>query len=234
MTITSYKYKWILFDADGTLFDYEKAERYAFQKTLNEFEIPFNDSLLNEYKTINSELWKQLEKGNISPTELRIKRFSKFADQSKLVFSPEAADKYYIKHLSESRFLIDGAMELLECIKDFVHCAIVTNGLKDVQRSRFINSPIAKYMDEIIISEEIGFAKPSVEYFDYTFDKIGNPNKKDVLIVGDSLSSDIRGGINYGIDTCWYNPSKAGNSNNLKIIFEIEKLEQIIQIIKHF
>ena len=127
--------------------------------------------------------------------------------------------------------LIDGAYEVLQVLSTKSQIAIVTNGLQAVQRSRLAHSKIRGFITELIISEEVGAAKPQAAFFDAAFARCGNPLKRDVLIIGDSLTSDIQGGVDYGIDTCWYNSSGEAQPSGLSITYEIRLLSEIVEIL---
>jgi 2-haloacid dehalogenase len=133
----------------------------------------------------------------------------------------------YLKNLSYDGFLLDGALELVEALADHLQLTILTNGLTSVQRARISNSPLFPYLQHIIISEEVGASKPRPEIFDIAFARMGQPLKSKVLIVGDSLTSDMRGGYDYGLDTCWYNPAGAPNNNGIPLTYEIQRLADL-------
>lgn len=200
------KYTWILFDADGTLFDYNRAEQFALEKSFATHAISYAPQYLQEYARVNKGIWQEFEQGQITAEALRAERFRRLFSVIGVSCDPAAFSATYLEKLSQADFLIDGAFELVDDLSHVYKLAVVTNGLTDVQRSRFGKSPITQYFSVIVISEEIGAVKPDSAYFDHVFDLMGHPERKSVLIIGDSLSSDIQGGINYGIDTCWYNP----------------------------
>ena len=127
---------------------------------------------------------------------------------------------------------MDGAYAVLQTLSGSSQIAIVTNGLEAVQRSRLMRSTIHPFVTELIISEEVGAAKPHPAYFDAAFARIGNPPKRDVLIIGDSLTSDIQGGVDYAIDTCWYNPAGERKPESLHITYQIRGLSELLKIIE--
>jgi YjjG family noncanonical pyrimidine nucleotidase len=225
------KFELILFDADGTLFDYDKAEAYALKNAFNSTHIPFREEFIPAYKIINSALWLDFEKGLISPTIIRSERFEQLFDQFKIKTDIKKFSDIYLHYFAEAGFLIDGAENIVKKIAKQKNTAIVTNGLSVVQRSRFSKAPIMSLFKDVIISEEIGCAKPNPEFFEITFDKLGHKDKNSTIIIGDSLTSDIQGGINFGITTCWFNPKKLPNNSGLAPDFEIQKLEELIGIL---
>ncbi|MGA1823987.1 MAG: YjjG family noncanonical pyrimidine nucleotidase [bacterium] len=225
------KYTWLLFDADGTLFDYDKAESDALQKTCEESGIDFSNFLHQRYREINFGIYKDYEMGLTSSHALRIKRFKRLFYELGLDPDITKFSEHYLVNLSKNSMLIDGALETIRALYPFYKMLLVTNGIADVQRPRFGNSAISRYFTDIIISDEIGFPKPAAQFFDSALQKIGDPSKKNVLIIGDTLTSDMAGGENSGIDTCWYNPHRAINDSNIKISYEIFELQELIGIL---
>src|SRR5262245_9150030 len=202
-------YPWLWFDADGTLFDYNLAEVTALKKTFEFLRMRYEEDFLNTYQEINHGLWQALERQEIKPDVLRVRRFELLLDNLKLDGIAEDMSTTYIEQLGLCTDLIDGAYEVLQELHGKCRFAIVTNGLQAVQRSRLELSKIRDFISEIIISEEVGTAKPHTSFFNIASDRTGNPPKGEVLIIGDSITSDIQGGVDYGIDTCWYNPASA-------------------------
>ncbi len=224
------KYDWIFFDADGTLFDYEFAEVTALKDTFEHHGIGLSESLLKTYKEVNGNVWKLFEQGKIDTRKLRVKRFADLKERLSLDFDPQKFSEQYLLSLSKNTKLLDGSEELLQKLHGKVKMLLVTNGLKEVQRPRFNASSIIKYFEGMVISDEIGVAKPQKEYFDYAFNAAGNPPKDKVLMVGDSLSSDIKGGNDYGIDTCLITFHES--ESEIEPTFSIASLEEIITIIE--
>ena len=222
------KYQLLLFDADGTLFDFDKAERHALEKTLQFLERDFQlNPYLANYREINQKMWCKFEKGLITIEELKIERFRKFIFQIKEDIEPGLFAEKYLDFLSEAAFLIEGVEGLLAKLSKEYRMLLLTNGLAKVQRKRFALSPIKNYFEDLIISEEIGVAKPDPKIFSYALNKVNYNDKGSVIIIGDSLSSDIRGGIEFGIDTCWYNPHNETVSEKYDPTFQIKSLAEL-------
>ena len=230
-------YKTILLDIDNTLFDYLKAENYAVRTTFEDFgfftsvnESKFEE-VKKEYRNINELLWEKLEKGEITSTELKIERFQILFEKINLKYSAEEFSKQYLKRLGEGAFLFDGAEELCRYLHGKYKLGIITNGMKEVQYSRVENSAIGKYIDKIIASDDIGISKPNAGIFEYALKELGTENKKESIMVGDSLSADIQGGINFGIDTCWVNLQNEYSDGKIKPKYTVTSLEEIYRIL---
>ena len=224
-------YAWLWFDADGTLFDYNRAEAAALRNTFDSLTLPFEDSYLDVYRRINHDLWQALERQEITQAVLRSRRFEQLVEAIQVSGSPERMSSVYVEQLSICSELMEGAYDVLQALYEKSQIAIVTNGLQTVQRGRLEHSSIRPFISELIISEEIGAAKPGAVFFDAAFERCGSPAKQDVLIIGDSLTSDIRGGLDYGIDTCWYHPSGESKPQGWAITYEIRELRDLLQIV---
>lgn len=225
-------YEVILFDADRTLFDFDRAEEHAIERLMNYFEVEYQkENHLKQYREINKKLWEELEQELITPEELKLERFRRLAEELDLEIEDKALSEKYLEFLAEGHFLLDGALELIEELDKDYKLAIVTNGLATVQKGRLKASVLRGYFDHLIISEEIGIAKPNPRIFEHTFKEMGYHDKSKVLMVGDSLSSDIQGGINFGIDTCWFNPNKIESRNGVEPTYEISDLSQLKEIL---
>lgn len=225
------KYEVILFDADDTLFDYGMAESHALHSTFSSYGMPTGAlDYASSYKEINHGLWADLERGLITSAVLRVERFNRLFSTHGLALDAQEFSASYLRFLGEGTFLIHGATEICRGLSH-LRLAIITNGIKEVQTSRIQGSPLCDVFEQIIISEEAGCQKPETGIFDYAFAKLGIEDKEKVLIVGDSLTSDIQGGINYGIDTCWFNPWGKANTSGITPKYEIRSLAELLDII---
>ncbi len=224
-------FKTILFDLDETIFDFKKSEAAAVANALKQIGVTPNEKIVKRYSEINESLWKKLEKGEISRHEVLTKRFEILFDELSVDFDSSEMKKIYEKNLSQTGHLIDGAVDLLEKIYQKYNLYIVSNGTLSVQLGRIKCSEIGKYFKELFISEVIGSVKPQKQFFDYCFERIPDINLEETLIVGDSLSSDILGGNNAGIKTCWFNPNHQINTLGVKVDYEISKLDELLKII---
>jgi YjjG family noncanonical pyrimidine nucleotidase len=225
------KYEWLLFDADGTLFDYDRAEAAALARTFKQMGTTFEPGYATVYRRINAAIWLDFERGRISQRRLRTRRFALLFDALSLEMSPDAFSARYLENLAQRTDLIDGAGEVVRALHDRVGLMLITNGLQDVQRPRFARSVIGPYFSDVVISEEVGASKPHREIFDVAFRKMGQPSRAVVLIVGDSLTSDIRGGHDYGIDTCWFNPKAQPPDPGIPARYEIRDLRELLDLV---
>ncbi len=231
-------YETILYDIDGTLFDYRVAEETAFQKTMQNFGLDIDlDIVKEEYVRINSELWQQFENNRITAEFLRVERFRLLLKSDSFLscsdkITPDQISDYYIKRLSENTFLLPEAREIVEYFHDRIKQVLISNGLVDVQIPRVRNSELNNFFEQIFISEEIGYPKPHPGIFKYVFDKLKIDDKKKVIIIGDNLGSDIKGGNDFGIDTCWFNPNKLPNNSGIIPKYEIRRLIEIKKIVE--
>jgi 2-haloacid dehalogenase len=224
------KYNWLLFDADDTLFDFPTAEANALRWTLEQAGLPVKPAYFGLYAQYNQQVWGEFERGEVSALELRVKRFRLFFQQIGAAIDPEIISPLYLRNLARGTDLLPGAEEVIRALLGRFHLALVTNGLKDVQRPRLERSVLRDCFEKVFISEEMGAAKPAPAYFDAVFREIGQPPRNTVLLIGDSLTSDMRGGVDYGLDTCWYNP--AGKTTELPVTYQISKLTEMLKILK--
>ncbi len=224
--------KTVIFDLDDTLFDFKKSERVALTNTLTELGIEPRDETLCKYSEINDGQWKRLERGEATREEILLKRYELLFEWLGMDIPPILAQRSYEKNLSCTYFYIDGAEALLQKMKDRYDLYIASNGTAKVQAGRISRSGISKYFKKIFISEELGYNKPSSKFFDECFKAIGEEKRTESIIIGDSLTSDILGGINAGILTCLYNPHGIEIKGDVKPNYEVRRLEDIPGLIK--
>ena len=228
------KYDVIIFDADETLFDFRKSEKVAFKNVMLEFQLDYKEDYhLKIYHTINNAIWKEFEKGLITQEKLKVERFKLLSEQLNIDFDEYDFAKAYMKHLSRASFLFEDSIKVIDELSKDHRLIIMTNGLKSVQDIRIRKSVIAKYFEDIVVSEEVGVNKPDSKIFEHALNNINYTDKKKVLIVGDSLTSDIKGGLNFGIDTCWFNPNKKPNESEIKPTYDISTLLEIKKILSN-
>ncbi len=222
------KYEWILFDADDTLFDFKRSARLAFERTLDHVGIPFESAHWEAYEVINRQVWSAFERQEISADTLRRARFERFLQQAGHRADADAVNRYYLAQLAGNHFLTEGATELVDYLRsNDRRLGIITNGLREVQRPRINGSALAGQFPVIVVSDEIGVAKPQTGFFDYVHRAMGRPVRESVLVVGDSLQSDIQGGNAFGHHTCWYNPGRTPNDSPHLPTYEINSLSEL-------
>lgn len=198
-------YNCILIDLDNTLLDFDAAEDAAIRQTLAHFELPADDGTVETYRQINTALWQELERGALRREKLLTLRFTKLLRRLDRQGSPGKMNEYYISRLAQCAQPLPGALEFLADVEDYATLAVITNGNQRVQASRLMASGVGEYVDGVFISEKVGVAKPDKRFITLALERLGVANKKKVLVVGDSLSADIRCGIAAGVDTCWCN-----------------------------
>ncbi len=224
-------YSYILLDADNTLYDFDKAEYLSLKATLEHFGLPFSDDIASTYSAINLGLWKQYEKKLVSKKTILTQRFSELFKLLGSDADPGLANEVYRKNLETKSILLPHSEEVCEELSRHFTLAIVTNGVATTQRSRFLISPVRKYIKHLIISEDLGTAKPDIAFFSAAFDIIGCTDKDEILVVGDSLSSDIKGAVNAGVDCCWFNPGRLPNDSGYDVTYEISDLRELTNIL---
>ena len=224
-------YDWIFFDADGTLFDYDAAEAAALEGAFKLCNLPFDASIGPRYGEINAGIWREFELGELDQNELKTLRFDRLFAEVGLSADAAVFSGHYLEILGAQTKLLDGAEGVLRDLVGRVGMILITNGLAEVQKPRFAASSIHDCFSQIVISGEIGLAKPDPAIFDVAFERIGRPPRERVLMVGDNLGSDILGGVNYGIDTCWYNPEGLQNGHGVEPMYEIRELREILDVI---
>ena len=225
--------KVILWDVDGTLLAFKPAEKAAIKKCFEVFGLgECTDEMLGRYSVINKGYWEKLERKEITKQEVLVNRFADFFQSENI--NTDCAVRFneeYQKLLGETICFCDNAYELMKSLKGRVKQYAVTNGTKAAQDRKLSKSGLIDIFDEVFISEVVGIEKPDAGFFEHVWEKIGHYEKSEVMIVGDSLTSDMQGGNNAGIVCCWYNPNNEKNTANLRIDYEIGDLQKIRDIV---
>lgn len=224
-------YKTILLDADDTIFDFDACESEALRLAFEKYSYPYNNEIKMVYKDINKALWQQYEKGIIDKNTVIYTRFRHLFDNLGINNDGKAFEDIYQELLGMQHFLIEDATEVVQYLYNKYDLYVVTNGVTRTQLRRFRESAFEQYMKRIFVSEETGYQKPMKEYFDYCFERIENLELDKTIIIGDSLSSDIKGGNNAGITTCWYNYRSMINTTDVRVDIEIKKLRDLYDIL---
>lgn len=224
-------YTHLLFDLDGTLFDFDAGETYAFRKVCDYFHVPFSEETLALYQGINLSYWKAYERGEITTTALSVARFRDFLAAVGKDGDAALMSRLYQDHLGEDCTPIADALRVCRILREKGYLiSIITNGRSATQHSRLSRSELTPMISELFISEELGCQKPKKEFFDAVFEKLQIPVSQ-ALVIGDSLTSDISGGIQYGIDTCWFNPKGVTNTMLQAPTYEIGQLNELLSIL---
>ena len=220
------RYTTILFDSDDTLLDFKASEREAIYRAFERAGLPFDEAIRCDYSEINHGLWKALERGEVTTDELLVLRFERLFEKYSYTYDPKGMNDLYFSCLSETAFTMDGAIEVLEYLKDRYELDIITNGVGYIQTSRLGNADIRKYINKLFISGEIGASKPSPAFFDYVLDNLDEKDKSRILVIGDSLTSDIKGACLAGLDSVYIGKDKGEYSPTYTVshIRELKKL----------
>ena len=219
------KYKYLLFDIDDTILDFGKAEFNAFNKLLSHYNIKYCEEYYQIYQNENKRLWKEFELEHITKDEIFNKRMIPLFEHLNICDDPVKASYDFLDYLSEGAYLIGNSYDVLERLSKKYKLYIITNGVSTVQYPRIKEVGIEKFFDNIFVSEEIGYQKPKKEFFDYIENHIEGFNKEEAIVIGDSLTSDIKGAIDANISTCWFNPK--GLISELNIDYIISSLDEL-------
>lgn len=227
-------YRYLFFDADGTLFDFNEAETRAFYQMTAKLGFEATSDQLQSYKACNEACWKAFERFEITQENLKFKRFEDFFASKALSLDPMLASSTYQSYLAQQGILYKDSRPLLDAlIRRGYTLYLATNGIAEVQRGRIEHSQTGKYFKDIFISEEIGTQKPDAQFFSFMLEKSGLEAKKsECLMIGDSLSSDILGGHSYGMDTLWLNLGGVHKNNTVvHPTYEMHSLPEMLALL---
>ncbi|MDO4178353.1 MAG: YjjG family noncanonical pyrimidine nucleotidase [Phascolarctobacterium sp.] len=226
-------YKYLLWDIDGTILDFKASEKISIKRLFERFKLGVcTDEMLADYSSINVRYWELLERGEKTKPEILVGRFIEFFSKYGLDISLAGAfDHDYQIELGKCPVFTKNAKDVLAACQGKYRQIGVTNGTKVAQTGKLETSGLIKILDAVYISEDLGVEKPHVEFFEHVFKSEGIADRNTALIIGDSLTSDMQGGINYGIDTCWFNPQHKENKKNLQITYEVDDLQKILNIL---
>lgn len=226
--------KVILWDIDGTVLDFIKAEYAAIKKCFEIFGLgECTDEMIARYSAINKRYWERLERNEITKSQVLLGRFEEFfaGENIPTKCAPEFNQEYQYR-LGDTICFCDDSYELISSLRGRVKQYAVTNGTKIAQDKKLKKSGLIELFDDVFISEDIGAEKPDIGFFQHIWTCIGQYEPEEIMIVGDSLTSDMQGGNNAGIVCCWYNPKNTPNTKNLKIDYEIDHLHKILEILR--
>ena len=217
--------EFLFLDLDDTILDFHKAERIALSKTLKAFGIEPTEHVLGRYHVLNKACWERLEKGELTRDQVVVRRYELLFEELGMACDAAAVTELYTENLSIGHYFLPGAEEAVKALHKIYRLFLASNGTASVQAGRMTSANLYRFFEKVYVSQEIGYNKPSREYFDRCFAQIPDFDPAKAMIVGDSLTSDIQGGINAGIRTCWVNPDH--KEGHLKPDYEIESLAQL-------
>ena len=219
--------EFLFLDLDDTILDFAQAERVALSRTLADFGVEPTGERIGLYSSINKDCWKRMERGELTKAQLRTVRFAEFFAAIGIDADVEAVAEAYVINLSRGHWFLPGAEAAVERLSKKYRLFLASNGMAEVQKGRMTSANLYRYLEQSFISEEMGAAKPARAYFDAAFARIEGFDPARAMMVGDSLSSDILGGINAGIRTCWVNPGNKMRREDIVPDYEITALSQL-------
>lgn len=227
-------YDILLFDADRTLFDFDRSEKEAFKKIAPRYGVVFSEDIYLYYKRINDDFWDALERGEVTKSQMLVLRFERLLDSCGLpTAGAEGFNHEFLTALSEQCFAFDESLPLLtELKRRKKRMFLITNGVVFVQRGRLAISPLTAFFEKIFISDEIGYEKPSIEFFSAVINGISGFDKKRAVVIGDSLTSDVKGANDAGIDCIWFNEKKLPLPKGYEAKLIVNSLKELYTVLR--
>ena len=223
--------KIILIDLDNTLIDFNECARHSIMNAFEKLGLEYSDRVFETFICENVKIWKRLERGEITKPELRANRWNIILSRLGIDFDGTILEEMFENGVAQGAYAVDGAYGLLDYLYSKYKLYVVSNGFRFVQESRLKIGDFEKYFTDVFVSEDVGIPKPAKEFFDYCFENINNPPKEDVILIGDSITADILGGINYGMDTIWFNKNNEPLPENINPNYTVNTLEEIKNIL---
>lgn len=221
---------WIFFDADETLFTFDSFS--GLQRMFLDYSVTFTAEDFQDYQAVNKPLWVDYQNGTITSLQLQHQRFQSWADR--LSVQPGDLNSAFINAMAEICAPLPGAVSLLNALQGKCKMGIITNGFTALQQIRLERTGLRDHFDLIVISEQVGVAKPHPRIFDYALEQAGNPDRSRVLMVGDTAESDILGGMNAGLTTCWLNAHHRPQPEGITPTWTVASLSELEQrLCKH-
>ena len=222
------RYNWVLFDADETLFSFNSY--LGLTAMLKRYGIDFTREDYDAFQAVNKLLWVAYQNNEITAEDIQMRRFAKLSKQTGV--NQIQLNQELMAEMAKVSKPLDGVMEILEALYPEVNMGIITNGFTELQQQRLQNTQTERFFDIVVVSEQIGVAKPDRKVFDYAFSLMDDLDKTKILMVGDTLASDILGGYNSGIDTCWFNHANLVNDTKIQPTYEIKDIRELVKIVK--
>ena len=220
-------FEYLFLDLDDTILDFQKAEHIALSKTLRSFGLEPEEHVLKRYNLINKTHWEALERKELTRDQVLLGRFQVLFEEMGITVDAEKVARAYEDNLSIGHYFMPGAEEAVEALSKKYKLYLASNGTAKVQAGRLKSANISRFFEQVFVSQELGANKPSLEYFEKCFARIPGIDKKKTIMVGDSLTSDILGGQNAGIATCWVNPDHKPGREDIRVDYQIEALSQL-------
>ena len=220
-------FEFLFLDLDDTILDFQKAEHVALSKTLREFGLEPTEDVLKRYNLINKAHWEALERKEMTREQVLVGRFQVLFAEMGIAAEPVTVARTYEHNLGIGHYFLPGAEEAVASLHKKYKLYLASNGTASVQKGRMTSANLYRFFEEVFVSQELGANKPSLEYFEKCFARIPDFDKSKAIIVGDSLTSDILGGQNAGIATCWVNPHHKARREDIRVDYEIEALSQL-------
>ena len=221
----------VLLDLDNTIIDFNECARRSIMGIFEDLGFRYDDSVFETFITENVKIWKRLESGEIDKAYLRANRWNIILQKLGIDYDGTIIEERFENGVALGAYPVDGAYELLDYLYDKYDLYVVSNGLKFVQESRVKIGKYDKYFKALFLSEDVGIQKPDIRFFDYCYEKLGFPPKNELILIGDSLSADIKGGNNFGIDTIWFNKNGEENPTDIKPTYIVNTLKEIESIL---
>ena len=225
-------YKFLFLDLDDTILNFQIAEHTALSKTLASFGLEPTEDVLKRYNRINKDHWEALERKEMTRAEVLLGRFQVLFREFALDVDPEQVARAYEKNLGIGHWFMPGAEEAVESLSKKYRLFLASNGTASVQKGRMTSANLYRFFEKVFVSQEIGHNKPAIEYFEACFAQIPDFDKSQAIMVGDSLTSDILGGQNAGIATCWVNPDHKPGREDIRVDYEIESIAQLENLLE--
>lgn len=222
------RYNWVLFDADETLFSFNSY--LGLTSMLKRYGIDFSREDYDAFQAVNKLLWVAYQNNEITAQDIQMRRFAKLSEQTGV--DQIRLNQELMAEMAKVSKPLEGVMEMLEELYPKVKMGIITNGFTELQQQRLQNTQTEKFFNIVVVSEQIGVAKPDRKVFDYAFSQMDDLDKTKILMVGDTLASDILGGYNSGIDTCWFNHANLENDTKIQPTYEIKDIRELVRIVE--
>ena len=224
--------EFLFLDLDDTILDFHKAEKLAIRKTIEAFGVQVTDEILSRYHVINKAHWEKLERGELTRDQVLVQRFGVLFTELGVPVDAEACARAYEKNLSIGHYFLPGAEEAVDRLSKKYRLFLASNGTASVQKGRMTSANLYRFFEKVFVSQEIGHNKPSLDYFNACFAQIPDFDRKKAIMVGDSLTSDIQGGINAGIATCWVTAADTPDHPAIRPDHRIESIKELESLLE--